>query len=178
MKILIGGLFVLAVVVGVLRALPPRAPAITTATVSWELAEVAALGEVRLLTTEIASYQQVAMGPDRYLKAVIPVRVVLGMDLTRATVTRDGTVAVVHLPPVRFLHRSSDPQRWNTWDVHGVLQAPEENLSMAQFAELRAFAEADGECVRLGLLDRAKLRAEAILSAWLNGLGATQVRFE
>ena len=178
MKIIVIGLFALALVYGVLSALPPRPPTTTAATVSWELADVAALGELRLLTTEIASYQQVTMDPTRYLKAVIPVRVVLGMDLTKAHVTRVGEVAVVTLPSVRFLHRSSDPNRWNIWDVHGAQQVPGESLSMAQFAELRAFAEADAECIRLGLVERAKTRAIAVLSAWLTGLGAANIRFE
>lgn len=178
MKILLLGLFALALVYGVLSALPPRLPTTTAATVSWELADIAELGELRLLTTEIASYQQVTLDPQRYLKAVIPVRVVLGMDLTKAQVRRDGVTAVVRLPAVRFLHRSSDPTRWNIWEVHGVQQLPSEKLSMAHFAELRAFAEADAECLRLGLVERAKNRAIALLRAWLTGLGATAVRFE
>ena len=178
MKILVSGLFALALVFGVLHALPPRAPTTTATTVSWELASVAELGELRLLTTEIASYQQVGMDEGRYLKAVIPVRVVLGMDLAKATVRREGAVAVVHLPGVRFLHRSSDPRRWNTWDIHGALQVPGESLNMAQFAELRAFGEADQECIRLGLVERANVRAHAIVSTWLSGLGAPNVRFE
>ncbi len=178
MKILLGGLFALALVFGVLNRLPPRAPTTTAATVSWELAEVAELGELRLLTTEIASYQQIEMGPSRYLKAVIPVRVVVGMDLTKATVRRENGVAIVHLPAVRFLQRSSDPRRWNIWDVHGALQEPDERLSMAQFAELRAYAEADQECLRLGLMERAGTRARRIINTWLSGLGAPAVRFE
>lgn len=178
MKILVGGLFALALVFGVLNALPPRAPTTAATTVSWELAEVAELGELRLLTTEIASYQQIEMGTDRYIKAVIPVRVVLGMDLTKASVRHEGAVAVVHLPGVRFLQRSSDPRRWNTWDIHGALQVPGESLNMAQFAELRAYGEADQECIRLGLVERANARARGIVSAWLSGLGAPAVRFE
>ncbi len=178
MRLALWVVFLLGLAGGVWWALPPRAPATSAATVSWELADLAELGELRLLATEIASYQLVTtMDPKRFLKAVIPVRVVLGIDLARATVRRDGTAAVVTLPPVRFLHKSSDPRRWNVWETHGVLLAPGETISMAQLAELLAFKEAEDETMRLKLPEKARARAEAVVATWLRGLGAGEVRF-
>lgn len=178
MKWLISVLFLAGLVAGVWWALPPRAPTTSAVAVSWELADIHALGELRLLTTEIGSYQVVTtIDPKRFLKAVIPVRIALGLDLTRAQVTRDGTTAIVTLPPVRFLHKSSDPRRWNIWETHGVLKTPDESISMAQLAELQAFKEAEDETMRLGLVQKARTRGEAVVAAWLRGLGAQQVRF-
>ena len=178
MKWLISFLFLGGLLAGVWWALPPRAPATSAASVSWELADIHELGELRLLTTEIGSYQLVTtMDPARFLKAVIPVRIALGLDLTRAQITREGTIAIVTLPPVRFLHKSSDPRRWNIWETHGVLKTPEESISMAQLAELQAFKEAEDETIRLGLVKKARTRGEAVVAAWLRGLGAQQVRF-
>ena len=178
MKWLISFLFLGGLLAGVWWALPPRAPATSAASVSWELADIHELGELRLLTTEIGSYQLVTtMDPARFLKAVIPVRIALGLDLTRAQITREGTIAIVTLPPVRFLHKSSDPRRWNIWETHGVLKTAEESISMAQLAELQAFKEAEDESIRLGLLSKARTRGEAVITTWLHGLGATDVRF-
>jgi hypothetical protein len=178
MKWLLTVLFFAGLAAGVWWALPPRAPVTAASTVSWELANLGELGELRLLTTEIASYQTVTtLDPKRYLKAVIPVRVVLGMDLTKATVRREGEVAVVTLPTVRFLRKSSDPRRWNIWESHGELLLPGETLSLAQLAELQAGKEAEDECLRLGLFVAARTRAEAIASGWLRGFGAGRVVF-
>lgn len=178
MKWLISMLFLFGLVAGVWWALPPRAPVTSAASVTWELADIHELGELRLLTTEIGSYQLVTtMDPNRFLKAVIPVRIALGLDLSRAKVSRDGTTAVVTLPPIRFLHKSSDPRRWNIWETHGVLKTPEESISLAQLAELQAFKEAEDETMRLGLPQKARARGEAVVTTWLRGLGAQQVRF-
>lgn len=178
MKWLISLMFLGGLIAGVWWALPPRAPATAAVSVSWELADIHELGELRLLTTEIGSYQLVTtLDPNRFLKAVIPVRITLGLDLTRAKVTREGTTAVVTLPSVRFLHKSSDPRRWSIWETRGVLKTPEESISMAQLAELQAFKEAEDETVRLGLPQKARTRGEAVVAAWLRGLGAQQVRF-
>ncbi len=178
MKWFLSLLFLGGLVAGIWLALPPRAPTTSAASVTWELADIRALGELRLLTTEIGSYQHVStIDSERYLKAVIPVRIALGLDLTRATVTRTGDTAVITLPPVRVLHRSSDPRRWNIWETHGILQAPGESISMAQLAELQAFKEAEDEAIRLGLLSKARTRGEAVITTWLHGLGATDVRF-
>ncbi len=178
MRILLSVLFFAGLAVGIWWALPAPGAKTSAASVSWELADIRELGELRLLTTEIASFQHVTtLDADRYLKSVVPVRVTLGMDLGKARVRRVGEDAEVVLPPVRFLRRSSDPGRWNVWETHGALQAPGESISMAQMAELQAFNEADQECVRLGLPAKARLRAEAVVGAWLRGLGARQVRF-
>lgn len=178
MKWLISILFLLGLAGGVWWALPPRAPATSAATVSWELADLRELGELRLLATEIGSYQLVTtLDPHRYLKAVIPVRLTLGMDLTKALVQRDGETAVITLPPVRFLRKSSDPRRWNIWETHGVLLAPGETISMSQLAELQAYKEAEDDAIRLGLLVKARARGENVVSAWLQGLGIKSVRF-
>jgi hypothetical protein len=179
MKYVLTLLFAFGLALGVWWALPPRAAAVSAATVSWELADLRELGELRLLATEIASYQKVTTSdPNRWLKAVIPVRIVLGMDLSKATLRREGTAAVVTLPGVRFLHKSSDPRRWNIWDVHGIQQATGEAISMSQLAELQAFHEAENEVIALVLPAKAQQRAALIVSAWLQGLGATEVRFK
>lgn len=178
MKWLISILFFAGLAAGVWWALPSAAPTTSAASVTWEVADIHELGQLRLLATEIGSYQLVTtLDPQRYLKAVIPVRIILGIDLSRAQVTRDGQTAVVTLPPVRVLHKSSDPQRWNIWETHGVLKTADESISMAQLAELMAFKEAADETVRLGLDAKARTRGEAVVGAWLRGLGAQQVRF-
>lgn len=178
MKWFVTLLFFAGLVLGGWWALPPRAPVTAAASVSWELAELRELGELRLLTTEIASYQSVTtLDPKRYLKVVVPVRVVLGMDLTKAHVERSGDSARVTLPTVKFLSRSSDPRRWNIWETHGELLLAGETLSMAQLAELQAAKEAQDECLRLGLTIAARVRAEAVVGGWLRGLGATRIEF-
>ena len=101
----------------------------------------------------------------------------LGMDLSRAVVRREGDAAIVTLPPVRFLRRSSDPRRWTIWEQKGALQATGESISLVQLAELQAWREAEQECIRLGLMDKAKQRAEMVITTWLTGLGASSVRF-
>jgi len=178
MKWLISILFLGGIAAGAWYALPPSAPATSAAAVTWELADIHELGEVRLLATEIGSYQLVTtLDPKRFLKAVIPVRIVLGIDLTRARVTRVGATAMVNLPAVRIVHKSSDPRRWNIWETHGVLKAADESISMAQLAELQAFKEAEDDILRLGLVARARTRGETIVATWLRGLGATEVIF-
>jgi hypothetical protein len=178
MKWFISLLFFTGLAGGVWYAWPPSAPVTSAAAVTWELADIRELGQLRLLATEISSYQLVTtMDPARYLKAVIPVRIILGLDLSQAQVRREGATAVVTLPPVRILHKSSDPQRWNIWETHGVLKTADESISMAQLAELLAFKEADKETLRLGLDAKARVRGEAVIGAWLRGLGAPEVRF-
>lgn len=177
-RFLLSILFFAGLAIGVWWAFPEPGAKTSAATVSWELADIRELGELRLLTTEIASLQRVTtIDPGRFLTVVIPVRVTLGMDLARAVVRREGDDAVVTLPAVRHLRRSSDPNRWNIWETRGALQAPGEAISLAQLAELQAFNEADGECVRLGLPAKVRTRAEAVIDAWLRGLGAQRVRF-
>lgn len=178
MRILLSVLFFAGLAAGMWWALPTPGAKTSAATVSWELADIRELGELRLLTTEIASLQRVTtLDPGRYMTVVIPVRVTLGMDLRGAVVRREGDEAVVTLPAVRHLRRSSDPNRWNIWETHGALQAPGETISLAQQAELQAFNEADQECARLGLPAKVRTRAEAVVDAWLRGLGAQRVRF-
>lgn len=179
MKWLLSLLFFGGLAAGIWWALPPREPTTNAVTVAWELADIRELGELRLLATEIASYQHVTtLDPGRSLTAVVPVRVTLGMDLSRAVVRREGDAAIVTLPPVRFLRRSSDPRRWTIWEQKGALQAAGETVSLAQLAELQAWREADQECIRLGLMDKAKQRAETVITTWLTGLGAGSVSFQ
>ena len=75
MKWLLSLLFFGGLAAGIWWALPPREPTTNAVTVAWELADIRELGELRLLATEIASYQHVTtLDPGRSLTAVVPVR--------------------------------------------------------------------------------------------------------
>jgi hypothetical protein len=166
--------FSLALGAGLARlAITP--PAVTTAAsvAAFDLATVQSLGELRLVVSEISIYQRVdTLDPRRFLTVVIPVRLVLGLDLAKATVTRGAEDWQVALPAVRVLGRSSDTARWTVWSQQGALQTPEEQLSLAQLAELQAFAAADREAERLGLHALAAQRARSALAAWAGTTGA------
>ena len=156
--------------------LAATAPTLTTnATLAaFDLATVQSLGQLRLVISDISVYQHVdTLDPQRYLSVVIPVRLILGLDLGAARITRTPTGWTVALPPVRVLGRSSDPARWTVWRQSGALQLPDEHVSLAHLAELQAFAAADREAERLGLHALTAQRAQSAITAWAASARAT-----
>jgi hypothetical protein len=152
---------------------PPRE--VSAEVAAFDLTQVRALGELRLVIAEISVLQREgSLDQTRQLDVVIPVRLVLGLDLTKVAITRTASAWEVTLPPVRLLARSSEAARWTVWRSQGALQAAGERLSLAELAELRAFHQADLEASRLGLRATAEQRARAAISAWA---GPIPVRF-
>ncbi len=145
---------------------PPRS---TGATLSASLERITGLAELRLLRTELSSFQ-CATSPSGFggVKAVVPVTVVLGIDLRLVKVIPAGDDVVVVVPMARVLDHSTDHGRWLIWEeLGGNLEGAElERLLTAQ-----AIHSAQEDIQRLGLMAIAQREAESAVKELAVAIG-------
>ena len=132
----------------------PRSSTVSTQVASVSLDDIRAIGQARLLIAEIDILQDIDPGDGRRLTAVIPIRLVLGSDLSRMQRSASG----LRLAPVRVLTRSSDPARWTVWAASGPLVRSGEAYGLHQQAEILAGRQAEEEARRLGWFNQSEER--------------------
>jgi len=149
------------------------APVPYAVTVAAQLERVESLAELRLISTEIDSYQEAAIPGGAALKAIVPVTLVVGIDLRKVRVYDTAPGVLMVIPPPKILSRSTDHARWQIWDETGDTVGGE----LQRLVYVQAEVEADQAARAMNVMDEARERAAAALKnvAVAAGVPAGQV---
>ncbi|MBA2480404.1 MAG: DUF4230 domain-containing protein [Planctomycetes bacterium] len=144
-------------------------------TLASGLERIGALAELRLLKTELSSFQEATTPSGRgVVKAVVPVTVILGVDLRLMKVLEAGNQVVIVMPQARVLDHSTDHRRWQIWEEHG----DEAGVDLQRVLTAQAINAADADILRLRLLDKAQAEAEKAVIEMAHAMGYARDRIK
>jgi hypothetical protein len=144
-------------------------------TLASGLERIGALAELRLLKTEMSSFQEATTpSGNGVVKAVVPITVILGVDLRLMQVIEAGDEVVIVMPPARVLDHSTDHRRWLIWEERG----DEQGVDLQRVLTAQAINAADADILRLHLLEKVQAEAEKAVIDIAHAMGYPRNRIK